>query len=133
MKELKDIFYFILGSIISTISNRTAQLIIKPVNKAFDYFEERVEEKYIIEKEIKRERYQKIKRYVLYSLGGYENIVFVEKYRNGYKFVFFDLSEVKYDHMKNFDCRVFISEKRDSMILLPKHGTIEIDISYLLE
>lgn len=91
MGELKDIFYFILGSIISTISNRTTQLVNKPVNRTFDLLEEkiyRVEEKYIIEKDIKKERYHKIKRYVLESLGGYENIVFVEKYRNGYKFIF---------------------------------------------
>lgn len=126
VEELIKIFYFVLESIEITISKRAAKLLSRPVDKAFDNFEVKYIEK-------NKEKYNKIKKYVLDSLGGYENIVFVEKFGNGYNFIFFDLNKVNYYHMKNFNCRVFISKKRDSMILLPKYGIIGIDISYLLE
>ena len=69
----------------------------------------------------------KIKRYIIDALGGLDNVAFVKRYGKGIMFVFYDFDKVKYYHMKNLNCRVFISKKRESMILIPKEGSIGIE------
>lgn len=78
------------------------------------------------------EKYIKIKKYILDALGGLDNIAFIQEYGRGIMFVFYNFDKVKYYHMKNFNCRVFISQKRGSMILMPgSKGYIEIN-KYLI-
>lgn len=114
---MKNIFYSILEIIVKAISEKT-------VNSAYDYIKKEISEMSENEKDKEEyvigDVYHRLTKYILDSLGGYENIVLAGNYSDGYKFLFNDLKKVKYYHMKNFDFRVFISEKRDSMILLPR-------------
>lgn len=137
MGLLKDIACCIMENIINTFIHEAEKAVNTFFDRKFDYFKTKIngkiEESFIIEKNRDEDRYCKIKRYILDSLGGYENIVFAKNYKNGYKFVFFDLNDVKYYHMKNLDFRVFISEKLDSMILIPKEDSEKIDLLNLID
>jgi len=114
---VESIFLFILENIIKAVSEETTKSIYDYIKKKISQEGEKEEntQEYII-----GDVYNTLKKYILDSLGGYENIVLAGNYGDGYKFIFNDLSKVKYGHMKNFDFRVFISNKCDSMILFPK-------------
>lgn len=57
----------------------------------------------------------------------------IKPYKNGYEFIFEDFGKVKYYHMKNFNCRVFISENRGAMRLLPQNLDEPNVVQYLIE
>lgn len=61
-----------------------------------------------------------MKRYVIFSMGGMDNVAFIKPYQNtGYMIVFYDFGKVKYNNFKNLGVRVWISEERGSIILKP--------------
>lgn len=122
--NIEALFFLILEHIQGVVYERTKGVLIKPVDWAFDNLE-KVIDNYRENREMQSVKIipdndiRKIKKYIIDSMGGFDNIVCVKKYQDGYMFVFYDFSKVKYYHMKNFDCRVFISDLRGSMILLP--------------
>lgn len=62
-----------------------------------------------------------MKRYVIFSMGGMDNVAFIKPYQNtGYMIVFYDFGKVKYNNFKNLGVRVWISEERGSIILKPE-------------
>lgn len=122
--NIEALFFLILEHIQGVVYERTKGVLIKPVDWVFDNLEKTIDN-YRENREMRSVKIipvndvRKIKKYIIESMGGLDNIVCVKKYQDGYMFVFKDFSKVQYYHMKNFDCRVFISALRGSMILLP--------------
>lgn len=122
--NIEGLFFLILDHIQEIVYERAKAGLKKTVDWAFDNLEKTIDN-YRENREMQSVKIipvndvRKIKKYIIESMGGLDNIVCVKKYQDGYMFVFKDFSKVKYYHMKNFDCRVFISDLRGSMILLP--------------
>lgn len=69
--------------------------------------------------------YYKLERYFYDSLGGVDNIACYKKYKSGVEIVLYDFELSNCYHLKNFDMRVFVSEKRGCVRLLPlKDGNV---------
>ncbi len=69
-----------------------------------------------------------MKRYIIFSMGGMNNVAFIKPYQDtGYMLVFYDFGKVKYHNFKNLGFRVWISEERGSVILKPRVSSAYIE------
>ena len=131
--DIGKAFCVVIDIIMNSISDRSSRI----VDKSIDYCLERIENSIetvrdkkqtdILISDIQRDDIEKVRKYIIKSMGGIDNIAFIEKCKNGYKFVFYDFEKVEYYHMKHFNCRIFISEKLGSMILLPQNNGMYYD------
>lgn len=125
-----EFLFIALHEITKTIVKRTTSAIQKEIDKVGDRIEKSIcKEDNIIE----YDQRSSIKRYIIYSMGGINNIAFWKTYQNGYMFVFFDFSKVHYKNFKNLGARVWISEERGSIILRPREYEIYIEMNDFLD
>lgn len=125
-----EFLFIALYEITKTIVKRTTSVIQKEIEKVGNKIEKGIcEEDNIIE----YDQRSNIKNYIIYSLGGINNIVFWKIYQNGYMFVFFDFSKVHYKNFKNLGARVWISEERGSIILKPRESETYIEMNDFLD